>query len=148
PRLAILMSCQSGGTGDDARLGGQGALAALGPRLAEAGGAAVVASQGNLTYPAQGMLVATFFRELLRDGQIDRALAAARGTVRERPDAWMPVLFMRLNSGRLWLDNDLVAVGDRPEEFSAWDGLLGYLENGLCTPILGPGLNDSLFGAY
>jgi hypothetical protein len=43
-----------------------------------------------------------FFRELLRDGQIDRALAVARGKVRERGDAWMPALYTRLTAGRLW----------------------------------------------
>lgn len=148
PRLAILMSCQSAGTGDDARLGSQGALTALGPQLADAGIAAVIASQGNLTYPTQKELVSTFFRELLRDGQIDRALAVARGAVRDRPDAWMPVLFMRLNSGCLWLDQDLVAAEPRLEDFSGWDGLLGYLDAGLCTPILGPGMNDALFGSH
>ena len=35
-------------------------------------------------------------------GQIDRAVAVARGEVRDRPDCWMPALFMRLKSGRLW----------------------------------------------
>ena len=33
-----------------------------------------------------------------------RAIAAARGVVREEPDWWMPVLFMRLKSGQLWDD--------------------------------------------
>jgi len=43
-----------------------------------------------------------FFRELLRDGQIDRAVAVARSAVSDRPDFWMPVLFMRLKNGCIW----------------------------------------------
>ena len=30
------------------------------------------------------------------------AMSRARGSVRDREDRWMPVLFMRLNSGRIW----------------------------------------------
>jgi hypothetical protein len=45
-----------------------------------------------------------FFEELQRDGQIDRAVNVARGTVRERHDWWMPVLFLRLKNGRLWYE--------------------------------------------
>ena len=45
-----------------------------------------------------------FFRELLRDGQLDRAVAAARQAVEKRPDHWMPALFLRLKSGRIWYD--------------------------------------------
>jgi hypothetical protein len=37
-----------------------------------------------------------FFGELLKDGQIDRAFAVARGKVRQQPDSWMPALFLRL----------------------------------------------------
>jgi tetratricopeptide (TPR) repeat protein len=43
-----------------------------------------------------------FLRELRRDGQVDRAMAVARGAVRERPDWWMPVLYMRLADGRIY----------------------------------------------
>lgn len=42
-----------------------------------------------------------FFSELLQDGQIDRAMARARGAVRKRDDAWMPALFLRLRGGRI-----------------------------------------------
>jgi hypothetical protein len=43
-----------------------------------------------------------FFRELHRDGQIDRAVAVARGVVRGHHDWWVPVLFTRLESGLLF----------------------------------------------
>ena len=56
-------------------------------------------------------LMPRFFQELAADGQIDRALAVARGLVRDRPDAWMPALFLRLRGGRLW-DSPAVSSGD------------------------------------
>jgi formylglycine-generating enzyme required for sulfatase activity len=97
PSLAVLLSCQSAGTGQDA-----GALAALGPRLAAAGAPAVVAMQGNVAMDTAAAFMSVFLRELRRDGQVDRAMAVARGAVQERPDWWMPVLFTRLTDGRLW----------------------------------------------
>ncbi|MGD9316405.1 MAG: CHAT domain-containing protein, partial [Anaerolineae bacterium] len=94
PRLVVLASCQSAGQGDsETRSDDRGALAALGPRLAEAGIPAVLAMQGNVTMQTVAEFMPVFFRELQRDGQIDRAVSVARGAVRERPDWWVPVLF-------------------------------------------------------
>ena len=98
PRLIALVSCESAGKGT-----GQ-ALQALGPRLAEAGVPAVIAMQGSLSMGTAARLMPVFFKELQRDGVIDRALSVARGTVKDRDDFWMPALFMRLKSGRLWAD--------------------------------------------
>jgi hypothetical protein len=39
--------------------------------------------------------------ECLRDSQVGRAMAVARGAVRDRPNWWMPVLYIRLRSGRI-----------------------------------------------
>jgi CHAT domain-containing protein len=92
PRLVVLASCQSAGQGDsETRSDDRGALAALGPRLAEAGIPAVLAMQGNVTMQTVAEFMPVFFRELQRDGQIDRAVSVARGAVRERPDWWVPV---------------------------------------------------------
>jgi hypothetical protein len=102
PRLVVLASCQSAGEGDNARSDDGGALSALGPRLAEVGVPAVLAMQGNVTMQTVKQFMPVFFRELQRDGQIDRAVAVARGRVRERYDWWVPVLFTRLESGRLF----------------------------------------------
>ncbi|MEI8166340.1 MAG: tetratricopeptide repeat protein, partial [Chloroflexales bacterium] len=49
-------------------------------------------------------LLATFFQELWRDGQVDRAMAAARMALRGSSDWWQAALFMRVPDGRLWLD--------------------------------------------
>src|SRR5262245_25236446 len=79
PRLVVLASCQSAGSGEEARTDDAGALAALGPRLAEAGIPAVLAMQGNVSMQTIAQFTPVFFKELQRDGQIDRAIAVARG---------------------------------------------------------------------
>ena len=141
PRLVVLISCRSGGGPG----GGEGgALAALGPRLAAAGVPAVLAMQGDVSLPTMADFLPVFFAELRRDGQIDRALAVARGAVRGRPDWWMPVLFMRLKSGSLWYKP---GFADDPTGFEKWPAVLRSIEQGRCVPILGPGLQEPLLGS-
>lgn len=142
PRLVVLASCQSG-FGDDATSVDGGALAGLGPRLAEIGVPAVVAMQGNVSMATVAAFMPAFFAELDRDGQIDRAMAVARGAVRERPDWWMPVLFMRLKSGRLWY---VPGFGGSGTGFERWPGLVNDIRRGRSLPILGPGMSDGLLG--
>src|SRR5581483_853784 len=100
PRLVVLASCQSANM--SAQDENSGALAALGPRLASAGVPAVIAMQGNITMQTVAQFMPVFFQELQRDGQIDRAMSAARASVRDNADAWMPVLFLRLKNGKIW----------------------------------------------
>ena len=138
PRLVVLASCQSAGRGNG------NVLTALGPRLSAAGIPAVLAMQDNLTMETNSRMMPVFFEELQKDGQIDRALAAARGQVRDRPDWWVPSLFMRLKSGRLWYTP---GFGGPRGEFEKWPSLLRGIQSGRCTPILGPGLNDPLIGS-
>jgi hypothetical protein len=137
PRLIVLASCQS------AVDKGAGILSALGPRLAEVGVPAVVAMQGNVSIDTASPFMAAFFSELQRDGQVDRAMAVARGKVRDRSDYWMPALFMRLRSGRIWY----VPGFKDPNAFKKWPSLLASIESGACTPILGPGLFEPLIGS-
>ena len=144
PRLVVLASCQSAGTGAGVRSTDGGALAALGPRLAEAGIPAVLAMQGNVTMQTLSEFMPVFFRELQQDGQIDRAMSVARGMVRTRPDWWMPVLFMRLKSGRLWYAPGFAEDRGGMEK---WPALLRSIRKGKCTPILGPGLTEPLVGS-
>ncbi|HNT76364.1 MAG TPA: CHAT domain-containing protein [Anaerolineae bacterium] len=138
PRLIVLASCEGAGTGDGA------ALTALGPRLAESGIPAVLAMQERISLETVARLMPRFFQEVQRDGQIDRALAVARGAVRDRPDAWQPALFMRLKSGRLWY---VPGFGDDKSGFDRWPALLQKIKLGKCTPVLGPGLGERLYGA-
>jgi predicted ATPase len=107
PTLVVLASCQSAGTGDSLPASDGGTMAALGPRLAEAGTPAVLAMQGNISIESAAAFMPVFFAELRRDGQIDRAMAAARGAIRSRADHWMPALFMRLKSGCIWRAGDI-----------------------------------------
>ncbi len=102
PGLVVLVSCQSAGADGQWLSQDNGALAGLGPRLAAAGVPAVVAMQGNLSMATAAAFMPQFLAELRRDGVVDRAMAVARGAVRDRPDWWMPVLFTRLLDGRLW----------------------------------------------
>jgi hypothetical protein len=143
PRLVVLSSCQSAGRGDASRSSDEGVLAALGPRLAEAGVAAVVAMQGSITVQTAAEFVTVLFRELEQDGQIDRAVAVARGAVRHYDDWWMPVLFMRLKSGRLWY----TAGFGEERTLEKWPDLLRNIHRGRCTPILGPALSEALVGS-
>ena len=109
PRLVVLVSCQSAGTGEGEALG------ALGPQLGQAGIPAVLAMQGNVSMTTVEAFMPVFFREVQRDGQIDRAVALARGAVRDRHDAWAPVLYMRLKSGRLWSEPGPTAGAPLPD---------------------------------
>ncbi len=113
PSLMVLASCESAGRVERSVSGNDGSAAhsALAPRLAEAGVPAVVAMQGKITMETVRLAMPVFFRELVRDGQIDRAMAVARGVVRDRSDSWMPALFLRLKSGCLWNGPDLEGKG-------------------------------------
>jgi hypothetical protein len=96
--------------------------------------------QGDVSRATVATFIPTFFHELTRAGRIDQAMAAARRAVRDHPDWWAPTLFMRLKTGRLW-------YGSRfGQPFARWPALLNSIANRRCTPILGPGVIDSLVG--
>ncbi|HRI66625.1 MAG TPA: CHAT domain-containing protein [Polyangium sp.] len=144
PRLIVLASCQSAGDGKQVEgpAGRTSVQATLAARLADVGVPALVAMQGFITMETVAKMMPVFFSELLRDGQIDRALAAARGRVRERDDAWMPALFTRLTNGRLWY-----TPGFRTDESKmVWKRLLAPIRHGKVVPILGPRLLAPIHG--
>ncbi len=138
PRLVVLASCQSAGKGNG------DVLQAIGPQLAQAGIPAVIAMQGNISMDSVKKFMPIFFDELQKDGQIDRALTVARGTIREAHDFWMPVLFMRLKSGKIWY---VPGVGDEGE-FEKWAAILNGINAKTCTPILGPALYEPFIGLW
>jgi hypothetical protein len=139
PRLIVLASCQSASSsaGD--------AFSALGPRLAQSGIPAVIAMQGNISMETVAKFMPVFFAELNRDGQIDRAMAVGRGSVRMHADYWMPVLFMRLKSGRIWY---VPGFRDERDGFEKWPALMKTITRQQVTPILGPGLFEPIFGTW
>ena len=148
PRLAMLVSCQSAGTGGP-RLEGD-VLLALAPRLIELGIPAVLGMQGNVTMDSMSTLRACVLRRAQR---MRRSTAISTKPSPQpagvlyrdsRPDWWMPVLFSRLLSGAIWYTPGF--AGDRAE-FETWPDLVSAIKNDACTPIVGPGLLESIFGS-
>lgn len=139
PRFVVLASCEGAGSGRDA-IGDGGALLGLGPRLAEAGVPAVLAMQGRVSMRTVAEFMPVMFRELMVDGLIDRAVAVARSAISDPAEAWRPALFMRLKRGRVWYDAGFAAGG-----LGNWDAIRMKIEDGECTPIIGPGLLETLF---
>lgn len=136
PQLVFLAACQSATRATaDAFLG-------LGPKLVAVGVPAVVAMQDFVSIESARKLNAAFYQRLAQHGQVDRALNEARSTLLTagRPDAAVPVLLTRLESGQLWgaeADARGEMLGDRnPRIF--WSGLVKYIQTGKCTPIIGP----------
>lgn len=139
PSLVVLCSCQSAGVGTPAR----DALTALGPMLAREGVPAVLAMQGKLSMATAARFMPEFFRQLSDHGEVDRAAAAARAQVMNNSDWWMPVVFTRLDSARIWYPP---GFGESEDGLDPWDLVVGNLKAGACTPILGPSMNETLFG--
>jgi hypothetical protein len=137
PRLVVLASCQSAGKGNG------NALQAFGPQLAQGGIPAVIAMQGNISMDSVKKFMPVFFAELQKDGQIDRALAVARGTVRSAHDFWMPVLFMRLKSGKIWYVPGFGAEGGG---FEKWPALINAIQRQAVVPVIGPAMLANYFG--
>src|SRR5258708_15662956 len=55
----------------------------------------------------------------------------------------MPVLFMRLKSGRLWYTP---GFGAGEQDFEKWEALKSSVLEQTCTPFLGPGLAEVWLG--
>ncbi|MDJ0839023.1 MAG: CHAT domain-containing protein [Acidobacteriota bacterium] len=130
PRLVVLVSCNS------AAQEGEDVATALGPQLAASGIPAVLAMRGKVSMPTMLRFLPTFFSELQRDGFLDRAMAVARGAVRDRPDWGMPVLFSRLIDGRLWEEKEEEAavlydalLWHHPNDFNAVEEFARRLED-------------------
>jgi hypothetical protein len=146
PRLVFLVACESAGKGDDTTLSG------LGPRLAEAGIPAVVAMQGPVAQETMARFIPAFFTELQHSGVVDSAFSAARSAVRDCPDAWVPVLYQRLKTGKLWY---VPGFGDKGADSNVWPRLMlrlkSFIDRPTCpgpvTPMIGHGLVEPLIGS-
>ena len=136
-RLVYLSSCQS------ARRHPSDAFRGLAPALIQAGIPAVLAMQDLVAIDTARAFSATFYRRLLAHGMVDLAANEARSTILSAglPGAAIPVLFLRLRSGRLFGQRGQV-VGKQGESF--WNILLENIADGECTPILGPGIAEDL----
>jgi len=100
PRLVSLVACQSAAHATaDAFLG-------LAPQLVLAGVPAVLAMQDVVSIESARRFATTFYRRLMEHGMADLAVNEARSELLTagRSDAAVPVLLMRLKSGKLWGD--------------------------------------------
>jgi len=141
PTIAILCSCSTAGPGNASS---ESLLAGLGPRLVQAGVPTVIAMQGLLSMPTASLFFPRLFRELMKQGVIDRAVCLAREEVERRPDFHIPVLFHRLRSGRLWYGNDEPTQQLQPMN---WAAHVDSLKNGKATLVLGSALLDPYLGS-
>jgi hypothetical protein len=141
PTVAMLSSCQSATAGTETWSTDEGALSALGPRLAAVGVAAVVAMQGNVSMTTAATFAPAFFTALAGNGIVDEAMATARRAVEHRPDWWVPVLFSRLRSGRTYYRP---AFAERNE--NTWRALQLQIGARRITPVLGPGVASAILG--
>lgn len=137
PRLVVLASCESAG-----RQGIVPSLGSLAQRLAGAGVPAIVAMQGRISQETVKRMMPVFFRELLVDGQIDRAMAFARGVVRDQLDYWIPAVFLRLRGGRIWYVPGFAGGKDDFE----WKSICRFVRSGEVVPLIGPDLAEHVYG--
>jgi len=144
PRLVFLAACQSAArpsTGSG-RSSTNDAFLGMAPKLISVGVPAVVAMQDFISVESAHKFGDRFYHRLLEHGQVDLAVNEARSALLAagRPDAGVPVAFMRLKSGQLWgaeADARGQVLGARnPRIF--WTGLVRMLQQRKCTPILGP----------
>lgn len=136
PRLIVLASCRSaGGSGDDG-------LAALAPRLAQAGVPHVLAMQGYVSVASMQKFMPRFLGELARHGQIDRAVSVARAAIAGEPDWWMPALYTNSRRGLVWPPRSRDV-----KSFRKWEPVVLNLQNEVCLPVLGPGLVEAVIGS-
>jgi hypothetical protein len=114
PHLIFLEACQTATRPDDA----QHPWIGLGPRLVRTGVPAVVAMQDPVPMRLARELMSHFYRELLEQGLVDRALNVARNLLFEagQVDWAIPVLFMRLASGELVRRGAPLATPDHDAE--------------------------------
>lgn len=139
PRLVVLASCESIA---NAAIDQASFMSSLGPGLASAGIPAVIGMQGKITIATASSMITCFFNNVLSHGEIDRAMASARHSVK-MPDSWMPALFLSSKSGRLWQSHGIDQVV--PElDFSP---IVQQITDGTCLPIVGSGLSDHICGS-
>ncbi len=62
--------------------------------------------------------------------------------MREREDAWMPALFLRLKRGLIWY----VPGFTGEDQFSKWSSITSSVRQGRFLPIVGPDVAEHVFG--
>ncbi|MGC9395150.1 MAG: PQQ-binding-like beta-propeller repeat protein [Anaerolineae bacterium] len=98
PRLVLLAACQS------ATRSTSDAFVGMASRLIASGVPAVIAMQASVSLTTTQQMSEIFYRRLVEHGAVDLALNEARSALltANRPDAAVPVLYMRLQDGQLF----------------------------------------------
>jgi hypothetical protein len=130
PRLVVLVSCDSAGTGDTTFRDDGGFFSSAAVALLKAGVPAVVGMQGAVARDTGRTFIKAFFESLLSDGHVEKATAAARMAIPRQADWWVASLVIAVDDGLLW-------AGGPPRPFLHWDAVLDALDLDECTAILG-----------
>jgi hypothetical protein len=136
-RLVFLESC---GT---AKRDSNDAFRGLAPQVIQAGVPAVIAMQDLVEVGTARAFASTFYRQLLRHGQVDLACNEARAAVKAQQlrGSEVPVLFMRVRSGELLRIKGEVATQDAG---TFWTRLIERIDLNMCIPFLGPRINAGI----
>ncbi len=139
-RLVFLASCQS------ATSSPADAFRGLAPALVAAGVPAVLAMQDLVPVGTARKFSQTFYKQLLKHGQIDLASNQARSSVMtaKLAGAMIPVLFMRLRSGILLDKPGQITTNKHDDEKDFWEYILDRIAQGQCIPFLGSRVNTGL----
>ncbi len=148
-QLVVLNACATG------RVSSSGGLAGLGPVLLANGIPAVVAMRHDIDDRVAIELASAFYEELFTGpspGRVEPAVQRARGAIQRSfgatdPRAFVtPALFLAPGQGALF---ELVAPSapsapaalSAPAPFDLPASLVSAVRNGLCVPVVGPGLD-------
>ncbi len=116
PPLTVLIACESASR--DIAAGGEDAFVGLGPKLVQAGFPAVVAMQAQVPVEAARTFYTEFYRRLMEHGEVDKAMNQARFVIFKpnRTDWSIPVLFMRLKTGALFVEKEATLSDDKAND--------------------------------
>lgn len=121
PDLVFMAACET--TRRDSQSGNP--YVGFAPTLIKSGVPAVIVMQDRFPVDTSQQLTQLFYRYLLDDGIVDQAMGQARLLLHSRrQDAWdIPVLFTRLEKGRLLRRDPIVSVLNRMLEADAFNPL-------------------------
>ncbi len=112
PALAVLMACETA-----RQAASDTSFTPLGPALVERGRVeAVVSMAAAVSMSTARLFTEQFYRQLTQHGIIDRAMNEARAYSQDTWDWSVPVLLMRPDDGRLFVEPDILAAPDEALE--------------------------------
>ena len=131
PQLIFLAACDSARRpAVDGATTGANPFVGLAPKLVAAGAPAVIAMQDEVPIALAQTLAADFYHRLIDHGRVDRALNEARSLVFQRNtlDWAIPVLFLRLQDGRLFAEPQALPGRNRLQSPPPPETFIGRVE--------------------